>query len=881
MRFGTGSTLGPYQIVAPLGAGGMGEVYRALDPSLGREVAIKVLTEAFTRDPERVARFEREARVLASLNHPGIAAIYGFEQAEGAPFLVMELVEGQTLRGPVEMEEAVGIARQMCEALESAHEKGVVHRDLKPANIKITPQGKVKILDFGLAKAFVGDAGQGDPANSPTLSLAATRMGTILGTAAYMSPEQARGKRLDKRTDIWSFGCVFYEMLTGKQVFGGADVTDSLAAVVRAEPDWSALPAGTPPQLRRLLERCLQKDLGRRMRDIGDVAVELEDRSLPVAAPLAAKAGRPVAWMAATAAMALVAAAALAVALIRRPPVEAQMVRFAVPAPEKTIIGSLGPHNVPAISPDGRRVAFTAVSEGRPMLWVRQLDSLAAQVLPGTEGANYPFWSPDSRFIGFFASPKLKKIDISGGPPQILCDVGRHGGGTWGRDGAIVFSASGLQRVSAAGGVPAEVTAFAASDQEQYRSYPWFLPDGRRFLYTARGNQREKAGVYVGALDSKSAPKFLLAGDTPAVYAPARDGGKGHLLFLRESVLMAQVFDAGRLELAGDPFRVAETAQSFSASDHGALAYVGGPRGGASQLAWFDREGKQLATAGQPGRYFDLTLSPDDQRVAVSSLEEGAEGRFGGADLWLLDLVRAVPSRFTFDPARDSRPVWSPDGSRIAYSSSRDGPPNLYQKAASGAGEDEPLLKSGQSKDAWDWSADGRFLLYSSVDPKTLDDLWFLPVSGDRKPAPFLQTPFREYQGQFSPDGRWVAYVSDESGRAEVYVRPFPPGPGGKWQISTGRAYHPRWRRDGQELFFVTADQKLMAAPVKAGAAFQPGLAQELFQTRMNLMGGMIANTYRYAVSADGKRFLMIVPLEEAVSTPITVVLNWAAGGKQ
>jgi len=341
---------------------------------------------------------------------------------------------------------------------------------------------------------------------------------------------------------------------------------------------------------------------------------------------------------------------------------------------------------------------------------------------------------------------------------------------------------------------------------------------------------------------------------------------------------MAQVFDAGRLELAGDPFRVAETAQSFSASDHGALAYVGGRR--ASQLAWFDREGKQLATAGQPGRYIDLTLAPDDQRVAVANVEEGAEPGTG-ADLWVLDLVRAIPSRFTFDPARDFRPVWSPDGSRIAFSSSRDGPYNLYQKASSGAGEDEPLLKSGQSKFAWDWSADGRFLLYSSNDPKTRDDLWFLPVSGDRKPAPFLQTPFNEYQGQFSPDGRWVAYVSDESGRAEVYVRPFPPGPGGKWQISNGGAYEPHWRRDGKELFFVSRsrDRKLMAAPVKAGAAFQTGLAQELFRTGTNL--GFVTGTHHYAVSADGKRFLMIQPLEEAAPTPITVVLNWAPGGKE
>ena len=526
MSLTSGSKLGPYEILALLGAGGMGEVYRASDPRLDREVAIKVLPQAFARDPQRVARFEREARVLASLNHPGIAAIYGFERAGEIPFLVMELVKGETLRGPLPLEEAPGIARQLAEAVEAAHEKGVVHRDLKPANIKITPEGKVKVLDFGLAKAFLDEAREGDPAHSPTLSLAATRAGTILGTAAYMSPEQARGRPLDRRTDIWSFGAVLYEMLAGKQAFGGDDVTDSLAAVVRAEPDWSAIPPAAPERLRYLLRRCLTKDPRERLRDIGEARVILNepDRSLPVAAQTAPRQSVVLPWVAAAAA--LLVAAALAVALFRRPPVEAQTVRFAVPAPEKTTIGTTGPHNVPAISPDGRRLAFAALSGGRQMLWVRQLDSLAAQALPGTEAATYPFWSPDSRFIGFFAAGKLKKIDISGGPPQTLCDAGRHGGGTWNRDGAIVFSLDGkpLQRVSAAGGVPGEVTALDASRQEHTHAYPWFLPYGRRFLYTALSNQREKSGVYVGSLDSRSAPRLLLAGNTPAVYAPARNG---------------------------------------------------------------------------------------------------------------------------------------------------------------------------------------------------------------------------------------------------------------------------------------------------------------------------------------------------------------------
>jgi len=871
MPLAVGSRLGAYEILAPLGAGGMGEVYRARDSRLDRDVALKVVAEGFARDPERLARFDREARVLASLNHPNIAAIHGFEQSEGVPFLVLEYVPGDTLKGPLPVADAMGVARQITEALIAAHEKGVVHRDLKPANIKITPEGKVKVLDFGLAKAFGDEPSEGDAARSPTMSVLATRAGVILGTAAYMSPEQARARPLDKRTDIWSFGCVLYELLAGRPAFSGETVSHILVAILERDPDWTALPGGVPGKVRDLLHRCLERDRDRRLRDIGDARFDLEARPDEPPAPAPAK-RLPLGWAAATAA-ATVATVALAVILaLQKPPAESTT-RFQVLPPDKAT--SL---EYPTISPDGRRLAFVATVEGKALLWVRPLDSLAARPLAGTEDAAYPFWSPDNRFLAFFAQGKLKKVDVSGGPPQTLCNAEIPSrGGAWNSDGTILFGAGNrapLRRVPAAGGLPAPVTALDSATELSHR-WPHLLPGGR-FLYWAFAPDREKGAVVIASLDDKPDSKDhrrLLAGDSMAAYSA------GHLLFEREGALMAQPFDVSRLQFRGDPFPVLQQVGripgtpgwvSFSVSSEGTLAY----RTGGSiktQLAWFDRAGKELGKLGSPEEIFAPKISPDQKRVAV--FRRDAQGL---PDVWLLEPARDTSTRFTFHAAADGVPVWSPDGSRIVFYSNRDGAGNLYQKISSGAATEELLLKSGESKIPSDWSSDGRFLLYMvSAGGNTGYDLWVLPMEGERKPIPVLQTEFNETLGQFSPDGRWIAYQSTESTPPQVYVMGFPKS-GGKFQVSTNGGVRPRWRRDGKEIYYLGPDRKLMAVEVKATATtFETGRPRELFQTRVVTAPPF---SHTYDVTADGQRFLMNTVLEAEGPPPITVVMNWARG---
>jgi len=882
MTFSSGARLGPYEILAPLGAGGMGEVYRALDPRLGREVAIKVLPQEFARDPQRLARFEREARVLASLNHPNIAAIYGFEQSDGVPFLVLELAPGEILRGPLAIEDTLAIARQIAEALEAAHDKGIIHRDLKPANVKVARDGKVKVLDFGLAKAFADEPAGGDPAQSPTLSLLGTRAGVILGTAAYMSPEQARGKPLDRRTDVWSFGCVLYEILSGRQAFRGDDVTDTLAAVVRAEPDWSRLPAALPAAIRELLRRCLQKDTQRRLQHIGEARVAIEEAvvgAAPVAPEIRAEARRGLkpALLMAWAVAASLAAAALAVIHFRETPPPAPVQRYSLAPPPKTSVSTF------ALSPDGRYLAIAATAEGKRRLWVRALDALQPQLLPGGDDADFPFWSPDSRYIGFFAQGKLRKLAATGGPPQTLCDAAQGRGGTWNRDGVIVFApapGSSLQRVSSAGGVPTPATRIEGVGQR----FPVFLPDGRHFLYLAAGTAEDKTGVSLASLDSPAGRRLLADNSSAAFVPPGADAKVGHLLFVRENTLMAQPFDLQSLQLTGELFPVAEQVSPgsrlnlapVSVSETGMLIYHAGRSIGEHQLTWHDRSGKVLAKAGASSRIFGFSLSPDEKTVAVT--RAAAQG---ATDLWLHDLARGADTRFTFHPSQDQDPVWSPDGSRIVFTSTRSGRVlDLYLKDTSGAGQDELLLQSANLKLATDWSPDGRFLAYTEVNPKTRNDLWVLPMTGDRKPVAFLQTEFTETQGQFSPDGRWMAYGSDESNRFEVYVRPFPSG-AGKWKVSINGGRLPLWRRDGKELFYLSPENKLMAVAVKAGAAsgprsvFETAAPQELFQTRVpGLPAGY--TTRLYEVAGDGKRFLVTSTGEESgVEEPLTVVVNW------
>jgi Tol biopolymer transport system component/predicted Ser/Thr protein kinase len=891
MTLSTGTRLGPYEIVALLGAGGMGEVYRARDTRLNRDVAVKVMPEIFAQDSERMARFEREAQVLASLNHPNIAQLYGLEERA----LVMELVEGPTLAeriagGPLPIEEALPIAKQIAEALEAAHEKGIIHRDLKPANVKVRPDGSVKVLDFGLAKALADDAIAGDSAHSPTLSIAATRAGVILGTAAYMSPEQAKGKPVDRRADIWAFGIVLLETLTGRKMYSGETAAETLAFVMTKDPSLEALPGETPVAVRRLLRRCLDKDPKRRLQAIGEARIAIEEtlsgaapEPAPPPAPTAApvpQTQRPVAWMAFAGAATLLALALAVVAAVhfRETPAKTPVVRFLVAPPEKT---SRRPWDFPVVSPNGEYLALVAGSDTVSSLWVRPLHSLTAQSLPGTEGASMPFWSPDSRFIGFWAQGRLKKVEISGGPPQTLCDAPFMTGGTWGPDGTILFApfpSGPLRRVAAAGGEAKLVTTLDASRQETLHSRPAFLPDGRQFLYQVAATQPEHNGVYIGSLDSKDTRR-LLSGTGNAVYAAAATG-QGYLLFARGDPLMAQPFDPKKLGFSGEAFPIAERVSSagtvgsaFSVSDTGVLAYQSSGGLNTTQLVWYDRNGKRSEPVGPPAEYSNPALAPDERKLAVGRTDPAAKTR----DLWVFDLVRGTASRLTFDPADDLNPTWSPDGSRIAFTSERKGPRNLYQKLASGTGEEELLFESPERKSVEDWSPDGRFLLYNvGGAPKTRDDLWALPLTGDRKPVTLVRTPFNDSQGQLSPDGRWLAYRSAESGKYEVYVQAFPPS-GGKWQISTAGGEEPRWRRDGKELFYV-AEDKLMAVRVKAvGSNFEAGIPGMLLEAPLVKAG----HRNRYLVASNGQRFLINATLEQTAASPFTVVLNWLAAVKK
>jgi len=885
MALTAGTHLGPYEILSAIGAGGMGEVYRAHDPKLGRDVAIKVLPEAFARDADRMARFQREAKVLASLNHPNIATIHGLEDSGTTHALVMELVEGPTLAdrikaGRIPVDEAVRIAKQIADALEYAHERGIIHRDLKPANVKVTNDDAVKVLDFGLAKALEGDPASIDISTSPTISRMATMQGVLLGTAAYMSPEQAKAKTVDRRADIWAFGCVLYEMLTGKVAFPGDSVTDTLAGVIRAEPDWSLLPSATPMRVRVLLQRCLQKDPKRRLQAIGDARIALDEvlsGATDPAVPSAVSAPvwrRAVPWSLALLFFAI--AAAVSFIRFREAPTEQHVVRFQIPPPEKSAFQNF------SLSPDGRFLVFNVNDQ----LWIRALDSVQAQPLPGTEGtvAAGFWWSPDSQYIAFASQGKLKKIAASGGPAQALCDVSTVVGGTWNGDGVIVFGQipSGLWRVSEAGGAPVQV--FKASGG-RLDLLPEFLPDGRHFLHTVASGMAEGSGVYVGSLDGQPGVR-LLADVTNSSYAAISGGAgsirrRGYLVFDRGDTLMAQPFDPVQLSLTGEAFPVVEPVATysgfglFSLSNNGSLAYL--VRGDATtQLVWKDRSGKSTGTFGPPGNYHNFRLAPDEKRIVFDSVQSGNQ------DVWVLDSVRGVTSRLTFDPAADNVPMWSPDGLRIVWPSFRSGSGyDLYVKSANGTGQDELLVKMGTPTGwATDWSRDGRYLMYQRPGEKTGQDLWIAPqlpegASGDRNPFPYLQTQFEEKEGKFSPDGRWVAYVSNESGRDEIYVQSFPVS-GAKFQISTGGGTEAQWRKDGTELFYVEADQMLMAVPVKLGRLpaepFQAGSPKPLFAV-LHDPSDIIRRDY--AVSNDGHRFLVNSGQGSREPVPLTVVLNW------
>jgi serine/threonine protein kinase len=882
----SGTKISSYEVLAPIGAGGMGEVYQAHDSKLGRDVAIKVLPEAFAYDAERLSRFQREAKMLAALNHPNIATIFGLEQSDGTSYLVMELVSGETLQerverdGPVPVEEALAIARQIAEALEAAHEKGIVHRDLKPANVKLTRDGKVKVLDFGLAKAFADDTFTQDLASSPTLSKAATMQGMILGTAAYMSPEQARGKAVDKRTDIWAFGVVLYELLTGKRLFTGEDVTETLASVVKDQPDLSQVPA----KFRRLLERCLEKNPKKRLRDIGDSELLLE--AAPEAATSKAASSAPwmsakVAWGAAV--VFLVAAAALAFLQLRqKPSVEAASVRFELAPPDHGIVSFL------AMSPDGSKLAMIVQgSDPQPVVWIRSLDSVELRKLAGTEGAGWLTWSPDSRFLAFSRAGKLNKIDVTGGTPETICSYsGTMYGVAWNKLDVIIFSTGlAMNRVSASGGDVVPLTQLDPDRKDLGVGGPVFLSDGQHFIYRLVANP-EHSGLYIGSIDKKPAEQDrqrLAETDSTPQFAPAVGDGPGSLLFLRGDTLMARPFDEKRLRFTGAAVREADSVGTsgaflgmFSVSGNGILVTSsGGSRN--RQLVWYDRQGKELSRVGEPAHRDEMSLSPDGTRVAEGRVD--AQGIWG---VWVMDLARSISSRFTFESTGGGNGIWSPDGSQIIYAGGGGQSADIFRKSSNGAAKEEVLFHSDTVKTPLDWSSDGRWLLYAERGKDTGFDLWALPDANgpaglERKPIPYLVTPFNEAQAKFSPDGKWVAYSSNESGTVEVYVRPFPASSEGKWLVSNGGGAQVRWRPDGKELFYIAPGGTLMAEDVHVtGSSFEVGAPKVLFRTEiLGGAGGGPTNAWRYAISKDGQRFLINVTAEETASLPITVVTNW------
>jgi len=885
MTLTAGQKLGPYELGEPIGAGGMGEVYRARDTRLDRTVAIKVLPAHLADSSDLRQRFEREARAISSLNHPHICSLYDVGHQDGVSFLVMEFLEGETLaqrleKGAMPLSDVLKYGVQIADALDKAHRQGVVHRDLKPGNIMLTPQGGAKLMDFGLAKSAIAAASISSMTAPAHATSPITTKGMIVGTFQYMSPEQVEGKEVDARSDLFAFGAVLYEMLTGQRAFQGKSQLSVASAILEKEPEPISIAQPlTPPSLDRTIRKCLAKDPEDRWQTARDLQLELKwiaESGSQAGAPAVVVAGRKqrelLAWIAA-AALAVV-AIAFAVGFVLRAPQPPPVLRATVLPPEKTDIQAA------AVSPDGTRLAFSARSaDGTIKLWVRSLDALSAQALSGTEGAYLPFWSADSRSLGFFTTDgKLKKIEASGGPPITLCDASTARGGTWNRDGVILFGLvgrNGIQRVSSAGGAATPVTKLDEARKDANHRWPVFLPDGQHFLFNVRSTDRSLAQgeeLHVGSLDGK-VNKKLLPVSFNVQYA------SGHTLFVRESTLMAQPFDTKRLEFAGDAFPIAEQVltvggygyAAISASENGVLAYRTGAGQSGSKLAWFDRQGKELGALGDQAIYFNPKISSNGQKVAVDI----SDPKVGPPDVWVYDVARGLRTRLTFDSQADMLPVWSPDGTRVAFRSARRGPDDLYMKDASGAGNDELLFESAENKVATSWSADGRYLLFDSNNPKTGRDIWVLPMKGERKPYLFLQTDYQESEAMFSPDGRWVAYRSNESGREEIYVKPFP-GPAGRWQVSTGGGTRAKWRRDGKEILYLADDDKIMSAEIRVkGTAIEVGAVKALFQVRPQRPGSI------FDATADGQRFLVNAAVVEQSASPVTLVVNWPAGVKK
>jgi eukaryotic-like serine/threonine-protein kinase len=894
MSLAAGARFGPYEIIDALGAGGMGEVYRARDARLGREVALKVLPELFAADPERRARFHREALLLASLNHSNIAQVYGVDDSTGVVVLAMELVPGRTLaamitesrddgndRGGLPVADALAIARQIAEALEAAHQNGIVHRDLKPANVKVTDDRLVKVLDFGLAKALdVPGAPAAEAMNSPTLTARVTELGVILGSAAYMAPEQARGKSVDKRADVWAFGCVLYEMLTGTRAFQGEDVSDVLAAVLRTEPDWSALPPDLPPAVRALLLGCLVKDRAQRVADISTARFLLTDPSLLSLGSAAigsspARAGRSIRLSLVAAALVIAvvgtAVAAHMLASVARPTRVPGLARLAITMPDGDVLPDLG---VPllAISPDGAHVVYTAVHAGEAHLFVRALDSLESRPIPGTENGVMPFFSPDGLWVAFFAQGKLKKVSLAGSALQILGDAANGRGGSWSPNGIIYFvpeGSAGVWAVPASGGPPQEVTRLDPANGEVSHRWPQLLSGGTDLLFTIwTGPGWDEQQIAVQSLTTGARRVLLRGGGTGRYVSP------GYLVYSRADALLAQPMDVRRVALVGSAPVVlneqvlteGEEGAHYSVSDAGDLVYVpGGAQRLDRRIVWVDRAGAVEPLPLPPRHYSELALSPDGRQLAVQT-EDGTHG------IWIYDFARASLTALAITNGSSQAPIWTADGQHIAYRATRHGTRRLFWKATDGTSEEEPLTAvANNTQTPSSWSPDGRTVAFSEPGKNTGLDIWLLTPDGKAAARPFLATASQEWNARFSPDGKWLAYQSSESGRSQVYVQPFP-GPGARHPISAGGGSEPVWSANGRELFYLNRDV-MMAVDITEASGFAAGVPRRLFQGQFRTSA---TSTSAYAVSLDGRRFLRIQAVQpERPLTEIHVVLNW------
>jgi len=887
-----GTRLGPYEIVAAIGAGGMGEVYRARDTRLDRTVAVKVLPSHLSASPEVRQRFEREAKTISSLSHPHICALYDVGNQDGVEFLVMEYLEGETLserlaKGPLAFDQVLRYGLEIADALDKAHRQGIVHRDLKPGNVMLTKSG-VKLLDFGLAKAVAPTSARSG-ASLTTLPTQTgrdlTAEGTILGTFQYMAPEQLEGRDADGRTDIFAFGAVLYEMATGRKAFSGRSQASLISSIMTSEPaPASTVVATAPPAFDRVVRTCMAKDPDDRWQTAHDIGVQLrwiqEGGSVTGTAPAVVprRRARLAPWLVAGFAMAGL--LAVLVRDFRRPAAAPRVTRFSILPPEKTIFtppGELSSSQF-ALSPDGRSIVFVANPQnGPPLLWVRSFDSFAAVPLSGTEGGLHPFWSPDGRSIAFFTPSSLKRVDVAGGTPQKLCDAVAGRGGAWNRSGVILFTHSAntpIFRIPETGGDPSPATRFDRARGDDRHRYPQFLPDGKRFLYWARAPRTGSTGIYVASLDSPPG-RLVMKGPAMGEYAA------GHLLTVQDGMLVAYPFDETSVQIMGPPIRIAERIPTgnppgyapFSMSAD-VLAFSS-PLPRSRQLVWFDRSGRRTEI-GEPGDYSTPTLSPDGKKLAVAIRGESSNAE---TDLWLYDFGRQTWSRFTFGPTTERAPVWSPDGSRIVFTSvGPDTVLDVYEKPASGSGEPRLVIGSSADKFLSDWSRDGRFLVYHTFGGDTFWDVWVAPLDG-RKPFPFLATKFIEVQGKISPDGRWMAYTSDESGRLEIYVTDFP-DKHGRWQVSTNGGTQAYWRSDGKELFYLGPEQTLMSVGVDGGGgSFQAATPTALFRAGFPQL--IPAYWSNYSPTADGQRFLVSELVTQTASAPINVVLNWTAALKK